>query len=265
MTVSEDLKRITPQDYRAQVRDGRWPGPNREVCPGYAQTALVVVPRDWAFEFLLLCQRNPSLGQVLDVTEKPGEVHSPLLAPDADVRTDVSRYRVYKDGALIGEPAQVVDYWRDDLVTFHLGCSRAANDAFAHAGVSYRVIGLFDSTLPLVPAGRFRGNMAVSCRAFPTTWDVTRAIQESSRLTAFHGAPVHIGDPGLIGISDLSKPDYPLPYPAPPLEANETPMFWGCAVTPQKIAVECQVPYMIVSYEGHLFVTDRRVQEFQSL
>lgn len=262
--LAEELAGMTAPAFRSLVREGRWRKANREACPRNAHATLVAVPRDWAFDFLLLCQRNPSLGHVLDVTE-PGGVSVPLLARDADLRTDLPRYRVFQDGELIAEPEKATDYWRDDLVAFLLGCSRGIDAAFERARVDYRLIGLFDTTLELVPAGRLHGRMAVSCRAFPTTRDVVRGVQESSRQTAFHGGPVHIGAPELIGIADLSKPDYRLPYPAPPLEKHEMPMFWGCAVTPQKVAVGCRIPYMIASYEGHLFVTDRPVQDFQSL
>ena len=107
-------------------------------APGFTQANLVVLPKEWAFDMLLFGQRNPKPVPLLDVTE-PGAV-STVLAPGADLRTDLPRYRVWRDGVLVDEPTDVVDLWADDLVSFLVGCSFSFETALLDAGVPVRNI-----------------------------------------------------------------------------------------------------------------------------
>ena len=257
---AEELEKMNPGDFRSIVRTGEWTGTNRDVCRGYAFAGLVALPREYASDFLLFCQRNPRPCPVLDVTE-PGNPHPMIMAPDADLRTDLPQYLVFKDGEVIAEPTNATDYWRDDMVAFLLGCRLGLDAALIKANVQSRYIGMFNTGIRLVPAGPFHGNMAVSCLAFPNSYHAVRAIQISSRLLASHGPPVHIGNPTLIGIKDISKPDFPLPVTIRPPEPHEITLFWGCAVTPQNVALESKTPYMIVQYQGRLFPTDKLIDE----
>jgi uncharacterized protein YcsI (UPF0317 family) len=141
----------------------------------------------------------------------PGDPALPDLG-DIDIRTDVPRYRVFKDGKLVEEPTDIRKYWSDDLVTFVLGCSFSFERPLLQAGLRLEHIER-DSTVPMyrtsidcVPAGRFKGGMVVSMRAFKPA-DAIRAIQITTRFPAVHGAPVHIGLPEAIGIRDLERPD----------------------------------------------------------
>src|SRR5438477_1036135 len=113
---------LTGADVRRLARSGELARPTPGLAPGYVQANLVVVPRELAFDFLLFCQRNPKPCPLLDVTE-PGSAEPRLVAPGADVRTDVPRYRVYRHGELAGEPADLHALWRADMVAFLLGCS----------------------------------------------------------------------------------------------------------------------------------------------
>ena len=255
-----ETEKMSPSEFRNIVRTGEWTGPNHDACRGYAFAGLVVLPREYAYDFTLFCLRNPRPCPILDVTE-PGNPHPMLMAPDADLRTDIAQYRVFKDGEVIAEPTDATDYWRDDLVAFLLGCSAGIDASIMKANVHYRFNGIYSTNIQLVPAGSFHGRMAVSCRTFSTSYDAVRAVQISSRLLVSHGPPVHIGDPALIGIKDIMKPDFPLPYTSPPPEPHEIPMFWGCAVTPQNVAIESKTPYMIVQNAGCLFPTDKLVDE----
>src|SRR3979490_1023704 len=110
-----DLQHATGADVRLQARNGTWSGQTPGLAQGYVQANLVVVPRDLAFDFLLFCQRNPRPCPLLDVTA-PGSSEPRWAAPGADVRTDVPRYRVYRHGELVDEPADLLAWQRDDLV-----------------------------------------------------------------------------------------------------------------------------------------------------
>ncbi len=170
------LAAVSPAEFRSIVRRGEWTRPSVEVCYSYAKFNLAVVPADMAFEFLLFCLRNPRSCDAQYVTE-PGEIEPKLIAPGADLRTDLPRYRVFKNGELIDEPTDVIKYWRDDLVSFLIGYSPNFDYALDQANVQYRMIGAFDTNIPLVPAGRFHGKMVCTCRLFKSSYDAVRVVQ----------------------------------------------------------------------------------------
>lgn len=260
------LDQVQPQAARAAIRAGEWRGHTAGLATGYAQANLVVLPRELAYDFLLFCQRNPKPCPLLDVTDTGSPVPR-LVAPDADLRTDLPRYRVYRHGELAEERDEIGDLWRDDLVGFLLGCSFTFDGPLLEAGVPVRHLAcgrnvpMYRTNRPCVPAGAFGGPLVVSLRAMPAA-DVARAVQVTSRFPAVHGAPVQIGDPAGLGIRDLSQPDWGDP---PLLEPGDVPVFWACGVTPQAVAMEARPPLMITHAPGHMFVTDLPITGLASL
>lgn len=257
----------TPREIREMVREGRWEARTTAgVAPGYVQANLVILPRAQAFDFLLFCQRNPKPCPLIEVME-PGVAEPVITAPGADIRTDLPRYRVFRDGALVKEVDDILEEWRDDLVTFLLGCSFTFETALLDAGISLRHIeqeknvSMYVTTLGTRSAGQFAGPTVVSMRPIPQE-KVVRAVQITSRFPDVHGAPVHIGDPGRIGIQDLSRPDY---GDIVELKEGEVPVFWACGVTPQAVAVQSKPPLMITHAPGNMFITDLRDQELAVL
>jgi uncharacterized protein YcsI (UPF0317 family) len=252
-----DLRNACGIDIRRLAARGEWTGPTPGLALGYVQANLVVVPRDLAFDFLLFCQRNPKPCPLLDVTE-PGNPEPRLVAAGADIRTDVPRYRVYRDGKLVEEPVDIKSGWRDDLVGFLLGCSFTFENALVQAGVPVRHletgcnVPMYRTNIVCVPAGVFRGPMVVSMRPLKPA-DVVRAVQVCSRFPRAHGAPIHFGAPEEIGIRSLDKPDF---GDAVDIKAGEVPVFWACGVTPQAVAMEVRPPLLITHKPGHMFVTD---------
>ncbi len=247
---------MTPVELRQAAREGRWTRPTAGVCDGHVQANLMVVPQEAAFEFLLFCQRNPKPCPVIEVVEA-GRVE-PACAPGADLRTDLPRYRVYRDGQLVAEPAEVRDLWRDDLVSFLIGCSFSFEEPLAAAGVPLRHVEC-DVNVPMyrtnratAPAGRFHGPLVVSMRPIPAAL-VPLAVQITGRYEQVHGAPVHVGEPGALGIADLARPDFGDPVEVRP---GELPVFWACGVTPQAAALASRLPFCITHAPGHMFVTD---------
>lgn len=262
---NSDLQLMNPKEFRDIIRRGEWTQTTLQACRGYAQANLAIVPKEVAFEFLLFCQRNPQATPLIDVTE-PGDPHPKLLAPQADLRSDLPRYRVYKNGNIIDEPIDIHKYWRDDLVAFLIGCSGSFDWALQAANIPFRLTGgLYTSNIPCVPAGRFHGPMAVGCRLVKGSYASVRTIQISSRYIAFHGPPVHIGDPAIIGIKDFYHPDLFIDEPIAAQEPDEIPMFWGCGVTPQMLAIQAKLPLMIGHFPACMFVTDRLSEELAIL
>jgi uncharacterized protein YcsI (UPF0317 family) len=260
----EKLLSMSPAEFRNIVRVGEWTTDvvSNRVCRGYVNANLAIVPQDVAFEFLLFCSRNPGPCPVIDVTE-PGNPHpSEAIAKGADLRTDLPKYRVFKSGELIDEPTDIIKYWREDLVAFLLGCSLSFEWVLEAANIHFRLMGDFITKIPCVPAGRFHGPMVVSCRVFEKSYLAMRAIQVSSRFPSMHGAPIHIGAPNTIGIRDLGKPEIWAPDPAEPLpKPNEIIMFWAAGPTPQLVALQAKIPFMITHKAGHMFITDQLAQE----
>jgi uncharacterized protein YcsI (UPF0317 family) len=231
---------------------------------GHVQANLVVVPRDLAFDFLLFCQRNPKPCPLLDVTD-PGSPEPRVIAPGADIRTDIPRYRVFREGELVDEPTDLARWWRDDLVAFLIGCSFTFENALREAGVPVRHIEqgrnvpMYRTNIACRPAGAFRGPMVVSMRPMTPAHGVT-ATRLCTRFPRAHGVPVHFGDPAAIGIRDLARPDFGDPVD---IRGGETPVFWACGVTPQAVAMEARVPLLMTHKPGHMFVTDLRDTELE--
>jgi uncharacterized protein YcsI (UPF0317 family) len=254
-----NLQSATGAEIRRQTRNGELSGPTPGQAMGFVQSNLVVVPRDLAFDFLLFCQRNPRPCPLLDVTE-PGSPEPRLVAPGADLRTDVPRYRVYRSGELVDEPTDIKKWWRDDLVGFLIGCSFTFENALLQAGLPIRHleagsnVPMYRTHIPCRPAGAFRGPTVVSMRPLTPAQTVT-ASRICARFPRAHGAPIHFGDPEVIGIRDLSRPDFGDPVE---IRSGELPVFWACGVTPQAVAMEVRPPFLITHKPGHMFVTDLR-------
>ena len=260
MSEKRDITDMLPKEFRLMVRKAQWTEPTAPACPGYVQANLAIVPKDVAFDFFLFCFRNWQACSLVDVTE-PGDPHPKLVAPDADLQTDLPMYRVFKNGELLEEPTDVLKYWREDLVGFLIGCSWGFEGALKAANVQFRTLGDFTTNIPLVPAGPFSGTMACSMRLFKTSQDAVRAVQISSRYVPEHGAPVFIGEPEDIGIKDIYHADLYPHHDVYPREPGEIAMFWGCGITPQLTALNAKLPIMITHKGGHMLVTDKFAAE----
>jgi len=242
---------------RRRIREGGFVGPTAGLAPGNVQANLVILPQALAHDFLRFAQANPKPCPVLAVSE-PGDPRLPGLGEDLDIRTDLPRYRVWRRGELIDEPTELRDFWRDDLVSFALGCSFSFETALVEDGIELRHITLgtnvpmYRTNLPCAAAGPFHGPLVVSMRPLKPA-DAIRAVQITSRFPSVHGAPVHLGLPAAIGIEDIAKPDY---GDAVPVHADELPVFWACGATAQLAALEAKLPLLITHHKAHMVLTD---------
>ena len=246
-------------EVRLQARAGRLTGPTAGLAPGHVQGNLAILPEDLAADFLRFCHANPKPCPVIGVSN-PGDPTIPALGADLDIRTDLPRYRVWRDGEVVDEPTDVCSWWRDDLVAFVIGCSFSFEEALLADGLPIRHIScgvnvpMYRTSIPTVPAGPFHGPLVVSMRPLKPA-DAIRAVQITSRFPSVHGAPVHLGLPELIGIRDLARPDYGDPVP---VAADELPVFWACGVTPQSVIAAARPAFAITHAPGAMLVTDLR-------
>lgn len=261
-----DLATMSPKEVRALISKNEIDKPTSGMCKGHIQANLVIVSKELAYDFLLFAQRNPKPCPVLDVTDV-GSAEPKLMAKGADLRFDIPKYRIYKFGELVEEVSDLEDYWRDDLVGFLLGCSFSFETAMLNASIPIRHIEdnhnvpMYVTNIETEPAGKFYGKMVVSMRPIPYQL-ITRAVQATSRFPQVHGAPVHIGDPSLIGIKDIDVPDFGEPSI---IKEGEVPVFWACGVTPQSIAMTSKPELMITHSPGYMFICDPKDEDLAVL
>lgn len=255
----------TPYRVRLAARSGALSSPTADLAPGYVQANLVVLPKVYAADFQLYCQRNPKPCPLLAVGE-PGDPTLRTMGEDIDLRTDLPRYRVFEQGRLVDEVADVRALWRDDLVAFLIGCSFSFEEAMVDAGLPVRHIEqgcnvpMYRTAIETASAGVFGGPLVVSMRPLKPA-DAIRAVQVTSRFPSVHGAPVHWGDPAAIGIRDLEAPEY---GDAVRIKSDEVPVFWACGVTPQAALERAKPSFCLTHAPGFMLVTDRRNSELAS-
>ena len=257
-------KGSTASEVRGMIRAGEYGGATGGLASGFVQANLVVLPGEYAFDFLKFCVRNPRPCPILEVTEA-GDPEPVVTAPGADLRTDVPAYRVYENGEPVEEPRSIEHLWEDDLVAFLLGCSFTFEAALLAAGLRVahveqgRNVPMYVTNRDCVPSGPFAGPMVVSMRPYRAD-ELPLVVGVSGRYPSMHGAPVHIGDPEALGISDLSSPEF---GDAIDIAEDQLPVFWACGVTPQAVAMKARPPMMITHSPGHMFVTDRLHSEYE--
>jgi len=266
MNAITDLGSNTGLKERLRIRAGIFTDQTSGLAPGNVQANLVILPRALANDFLRFAQANPKPCPVLAVSE-PGDPRLPAVGLDLDIRTDLPRYRVWRHGELVEEPIDISHLWRDDLVSFAIGCSFSFEEALLEDGIEIRHITcgsnvpMFRTSIATTPAGVFHGPLVVSMRPLRPAAAI-RAIQITSRFPAVHGAPVHIGMPQAIGIKDIGRPDY---GDAVPVGADELPVFWACGVTPQAVIAEAKPEFCITHAPGAMLITDLRNSNLAAL
>jgi len=244
---------------RKAIAAGRWRKPTAGLAPGYVQANLVVLPEDVSQEFAAFCAANPKPCPLLHQLAAGDPHPAEKWAVDSDIRVDIPRYRLYRDGQFVCEYNDILQLWQQDLVGFLLGCSFTFEEALLEAGIPVRHIEcgcnvpMYKTNLLCNPVGRFSGPMVVSMRPIPEHL-VEEAIFVTTPFSAVHGAPIHIGHPAEIGIADIGQPDYGDPVP---INSNEIPVFWACGVTPQAVAQAAKLPLMITHAPGYMFITDQ--------
>lgn len=246
-----------PVEVRRAIRAGRHRRHTAGLAPGHVQGNVCILPREYAADFRAFCDANPKPCPLLAVS-KPGDPRLPELGEDLDIRTDVPAYRIFRNGRQEGDVSDLRDLWREDLVTFVLGCSFSFEEALMEAGLRLRYVEqgrnvpMYRTSLDTVPAGRFRGKLVVSMRPFKPA-DAIRAIEITSRYPRVHGSPIHVGFPEMIGIENLDQP-----WAGDPTEvrADELPLFWACGITPQSVVLEARPSLCITHSPGHMLVTD---------
>ncbi|XP_043930643.1 D-glutamate cyclase, mitochondrial [Protopterus annectens] len=230
------------------------------IAEGYKQANIVILHKSFADDFEKFCHANSGPLPLL-YRSKTGEWRCPPLATDADIRTDCPLYNKYEYGEVTGTLSSLMDYTEQlqEMVTFYLGCSFSFEEAVLKAAIPIRNveqrhnISMFKTQVPCFPSGNFKCNLVVTMRPIPE--DKLNAVsQVTHRLQDAHGAPIHIGDPGLLGIGNLSRPDYGDPVQPQP---GDVPVFWACGVTGLEAVRSAKTATLAFTHSpGCMFVTD---------
>lgn len=251
----------SPVELRRSIRNGAWTANTSGLAPGYLQCNIVIVPGQAAADFARFCEYNPKPCPLIAQSE-PGDPRLPTLG-DIDIRSDVPAYQIIRHGQVDAECHDIKALWQDDFVAFALGCSFSFEDALQDAGLEIRNISqgvnvpMYNTELDCEPAGVFGGKMVVSMRPFKPA-DIVRVADLCSRYPAAHGAPIHMGDPGLIGITDIAQPDY---GDRVTIQDEELPLFWACGVTGQRALINAALPMAITHRPGAMLISDLRNED----
>lgn len=252
-----DLVKKSATDVRSAIRHGAYDGHTAGLAAGKLQCNLAILPERFALDFLRFCQRNPKPCPLVGVGDS-GDPMLPTLGQDIDIRTDVSKYRVFRDGQFCDEVTDISELWAEDFVTVALGCSFTFENALLRAGIPVRHIEsgknvpMYRSNIALEPAGKFTGEMVVTMRPIPEH-QVAQAMEISGRYPQAHGAPIAVGDSNQIGIADLGTPEW---GEAVEIKKGEVPVYWACGVTPQNVLLEAALPICITHAPGHMLIAD---------
>ena len=256
-TTFDDLRGCSTSAARQEIRRGAYQGHTAGVASGYLQGNLAILQVDLALDFFRFCQRNPKPCPLVGVSDT-GDPMLRTLGADVDVRRDLPLYNVYRGGELVEQRPDISDLWRDDMVAFVIGCSFSFEEALTAEGIGLRhieenkTVPMYRTSLPTEPSGPFGGPMVVSMRPMSKE-DMTRACAITARFPHAHGAPVHFGDPGEIGIADIDAPDY---GDAVTFWPGEVPVFWACGVTPQAALRQARPALCITHAPGRMLITD---------
>ncbi len=260
-----ELYNKKPSDVRKLIREEVITVPTAGMCAGYVQANLVILPKVYADDFKVFANKNPKSCPVLEVLDE-GSVYTKVIAKNANIASDIPKYRIYRKGQLTEECLNIEKYWQNDFVSFLIGCSFTFESALINAGIEIRHISMgrnvpmYKTNIMCKEAGAFKGAMVVSMRPIPedNLEDVIRITKQYPRV---HGAPVHIGNPKDIGIKDLYNPDY---GDWVEIKNGEVPVFWACGVTPQAAAEQAKPDIMITHVPGHMFIADIKNEQLIS-
>ncbi|XP_035683468.1 D-glutamate cyclase, mitochondrial-like [Branchiostoma floridae] len=252
-----------PRDVRRLIRAGELRDrPTSGMCSGYAQANVTILPKSLADDFETFCSLNTGAFPMM-YRSKPGELTAPPLAEESDIRTD-GVYSVCKNGRILPEAGTLLQYTEEmkDMVTFYTGCSFSFEGAFLEAGVPLRNVeqkldvGIFRTSIRCQPFNSFDCEVVVSMRYIPAD-KLETAFRVTHWTPTSHGAPIHIGDPAVIGISDLENIDWgDVVKPSP----GDVPAFWPCGVTmePAVMSASPSIGFFTRGTKGCLFLCDTK-------
>lgn len=250
------------KEFRKEIAEGKFASATAGYCEGNVQANMFVIPKQYADDFERFAAKNNKAIPVLEVVRDSH--YSSLLAQGSNLLNELPAYDIFENGQFINRVSNIEEFYNEDLVFFLIGCSFTFETSLINAGIELRHVTckqnvtMYDTNIALEPEGIFHGNMVVSMRPIKKE-RVADACVVTSHFPHMHGSPIHVGYPEMIGIEDISKPDY---GDAVEIKDDEIPLFWPCGVTPQNVLREVKLPFAITHAPGHMFVSDKKDAEY---
>lgn len=253
---------MTPKEFRKVVASGNFSNPTAGHCKGYLQTNLLIISKKYADSFEEFAKKNHKAIPVLEVIRNSH--YSKILANQANLLNELPLYDIFKDGKYIKSEKSIEEYYSEDLVFFLIGCSFTFENHLIESSIALRHIeehknvAMYNTNIKLNDVDIFNGNMVVSMR--PIKKDrVSDACVISSHYPDTHGGPIQVGYPEMIGINNISNPDY---GDFVEIKDDEIPVFWPCGVTPINVLKKVQLPFAITHSPGYMFIADKKDSEY---
>jgi len=253
---------MTPKEFRQKVSSGEFSSPTAGYCKGYVQANMLVIPKKYASSFEEFAKQNHKAIPVLEIVKN--SYHTKILANNANLLNELPSYNILKDGECAKKAKSIEEYYTKDLVFFLVGCSFTFETSLIQANIPLRHVSkqknvaMYDTNIKLNEVDIFKGNMVVSMRPIKKH-RVSDACVVTSHFPNMHGGPIQVGYPEMIGIKDITKPDYGYFIE---IKKDEIPVFWPCGVTPENVLKKIRLPFAITHSPGHMFVSDRKDSEF---
>lgn len=252
-----DFALTASSSVRKGIRQGTFTGSTAGFCEGFIQANLVILPSNLASDFIGYCTSNPKPCPLIAVGDR-GNPEFTQAGKGIDIRSDVPSYLVYRNGRFDAELVSILELWEDDFIAFALGCSHSFEHALVRADIPMRhiekdiVVPMFRTNVETKSSGVFSGRLVVSMRPIAANL-ADQAVSISSRYPHSHGAPVHIGKPTEIGITDLDLPEWGSRVP---IAADEVPVFRACGVTSQQAIQRARPRIAITHRPGSMLITE---------
>ncbi|XP_054423120.1 D-glutamate cyclase, mitochondrial isoform X2 [Pteronotus mesoamericanus] len=267
MSLTLHLKSCPPSVIRGLILQKK---PNIRNMSGMAGAAgqrpagVVLLHRSLAPDFEKFCQANRGPLPLLGKSE-PGRWALPALGTVPDTRVDRPRFHKYEFGACTGSLASLEEHAEQlkDMVTFFLGCRWSLEGALEKAGLPRRDpaghghMAAYKTTVPCITVAGFCCPLVVTMRPVPKD-KLEKLVQAICSMEGEQGQPIHIGDPELLGIKDLSQPDFGEPEVCQP---GDVPVFWPSHLTSLEAVSGCKAPLAFTSAPGCTVMTDLKDME----
>lgn len=253
---------MNPKEFRKLISEGKFHKPTAGYCPGFVQANLLILPKKFASEFEKFAKKNHKAIPILEIVKN--SFHTSFLANKANLLNELPSYDIFEKGKHIKAVKNIEKYYSKDLVFFLIGCSFTFENSLIQGGIPLRHIkqkknvSMYNTGIKLNTSGIFKGNMVVSMRPIKKH-KVTHSCVITSHFDKMHGSPIHIGYSKMIGIKNINKPDY---GDYIEIKDDEIAVFWPCGVTPVNVLKEIKIPFAITHTPGHMFVSDKKDNEF---
>ncbi|XP_072031655.1 D-glutamate cyclase, mitochondrial-like isoform X2 [Amphiura filiformis] len=256
----EWMENAPPIDVRQYFRQGyEFKEATAGVCKGYLQANLTMLHKSIASNFAEFCCANSGPLPIV-FQSNVGQFSAPKIAQDSDIRSDLPRYKVYTNGIETKEVKDLLDFGKkvNNFVSFYVGCSYSFDLALIQSHIPLRCleqgcdVSTFKTNIKCHAVGEFDCYQVVSMRPIPRQL-VEKAFGVTHPMSDVHGAPIHIGNPGAIGISDVLKPDYGDPNQ---FHSDDIAVFWSCGVTGLEAVLSAKPPLAFTHCPGGMYISD---------